>query len=130
MNSFDDQPLDASGRREQRHAPSGGAIVAVVVVWMLGVPALMFVAGIIGLGAGFAADSGEEVDAGGAIAIVVVLGLVLLVGVTALVLGGLGDDDPIEPPAPYAGRPLSEVPPVATAWPAKRRTTAPPDRGD
>ena len=125
MDGFDDQPLDDG---ERPRGPSVGAIVAVVMVWVLGVPALMFVAGISGLGAGFAADSGEEVDAGGAVAIVVVLGLVLLVGVTALVLGGLGDDDPIEPPAPYAGRPLSEVPPVATTWPAKRHTTAPPDR--
>ncbi|MEN9645679.1 MAG: hypothetical protein RL238_2348 [Actinomycetota bacterium] len=125
MSGFDDHPLPESEAR--RHGPSGGAIVGTVALWVIGLPTLLFVASMFALGAGFAADSGQESNPAGAFMIVALVGVVIMVCITVLLLGGGADEEPMEPPAPYAGRPLTEVPPVASSFPAKRRSGPSPD---
>lgn len=106
---------------DRRH-PTTGSYVIVVIIWLIGLPALLFAGSIVALGVGFSADSGGDGDPSSAFGVVVLVGVVVLMGLSALVLGGVDDEPPAPPPRPYAGRPLSEVPSVAGSWPAKRRT--------
>ncbi len=115
---------------ERRH-PSAGSIVIVVLIWVIGLPALLFFASIVALGVGFSADSGGDGDPAAAAGVVMLVGVVVLAGLSVLVAGGIDDEPPAPPPRPYAGRPLHEVPSVTGSWPAKRRTgDAPGDTPD
>lgn len=114
---------------DRRH-PTAGSFVIVVIIWLIGLPALLFVGSIMALGVGFSADSGGDGDPSAVVGIVLVVGVVVLVALSVLVLGGVDDEPAAPPPQPYAGRPLSEVPSVTGSWPAKRRTSGHATDGD
>lgn len=104
---------------DRRH-PTSWSVTLVVMIWALGLPALLFASAIMALGVGFSADSGGDGDPSVVFGTVLVVGVLGLVGLSLMLLGGLHDEPPAPPPRPYAGRPLAQVPTVTRSSSAPR----------